>query len=555
MWSSLLALAVLSAPAPVIVADSVVTNARIWTGDADQPSAEALAVWQGKLIAVGKLADIQLLIGPKTTVLDATGARLVPGFHDSHVHFLGGGLQLARVELKDCKDEAEFNKRITEFHDKTSSERWMQGGNWDHERAFNGVLPTAELLDKLVKNRPVFLRRYDGHMGLANSAALKLANITADTKDPDGGVIGRMPDGKTPNGILKDNAMDLVAKFIPEPPEDELVEGVRAAMAECAKYGITSVTDMDGSGTTTRNKLFRILQRLDRKDDLTVRIDLRWPIAEQKELSQLGVEAGFGTRYLRVGGLKGYMDGSLGSSTAKMFEPYVSDAKVTGVFVTKPDDMQALVRKADADRLAVCVHAIGDEANARLLDLYAAVAKANGVRDRRFRIEHVQHLRPDDYKRFKQLNVVASMQPYHVVDDARWAEGRIGPKRCESSYAFRSLLDNGATLAFGSDWPVVTLDVLAGVDAAVNRRGLDGKTPNGWIPAQRITVEESLKAYTAGSAYASGVEKNRGMLKLGYDADFVLLDSDILEPKNRDTIIKTKVTTTVVGGRVVDPKP
>ena len=278
-------------------------------------------------------------------------------------------------------------------------------------------------------------------------------------------------------------------------------------------------------------------------------------IAEQKELSQLGVEAGFGTRYLRVGGLKGYMDGSLGSSTAKMFEPYVSDAKVTGVFVTKPDDMQALVRKADADRLAVCVHAIGDEANARLLDLYAAVAKLNGVRDRRFRIEHVQHLRPDDYKRFRQLNVVASMQPYHVVDDARWAEGRIGPKRCESSYAFRSLLDNGATLAFGSDWPVVTLDVLAGVDAAVNRRGLDGKTPNGWIPAQRITVEESLKAYTAGSAYASGVEKNRGMLKLGYDADFVLLDSDILEPKNRDTIIKTKVTTTVVGGRVVYPKP
>ena len=555
MWTSLLVFSLMAAPAPTIVADSVVTNAKIWTGDADQPTAEAMAVWQGKILAVGKLADIQPLIGPKTMVLDAKGARLVPGFHDSHVHFLGGGLQLARVELKDCKDEAEFTKRLTEFDRNTPRGRWMLGGNWDHDRAFNGVLPTTELLDKLVKNRPIFLRRYDGHMGLANTAALKLANITADTKDPDGGVIGRMLDGKTPSGILKDNAMDLVEKFIPEPAEDELVEAVRAAMAECAKYGVTSVTDMDGSGTATRNKLFRILQRLDRKDELTVRIDLRWPIAEQKELSQLGVEAGFGTAHLRVGGLKGYMDGSLGSSTAKMFEPYVSDAKVTGVFVTKPDDMQALVRRADADRLALCVHAIGDEANARLLDLFAAVAKTNGARDRRFRIEHVQHLRPDDYKRFKQLNVIASMQPYHVVDDARWAEGRIGPKRCESSYAFRSLLDNGATLAFGSDWPVVTLDVLAGVDAAVNRRGLDGKTPNGWIPAQRITVEESLRAYTAGSAYASGVEKYRGMLKAGLDADFVLLDTDILEPKSRDAIPKTKVMTTVVGGRVVYPKP
>ncbi len=554
MWTSLLVFSLFSAPAPAIVADSVVTNAKIWTGNPDQPSAEAMAVWQGKILAIGKATDIQPLIGPKTAVLDAKGARLVPGFHDSHVHFLGGGLQLARVELKDCKDEAEFLNRLTKFDKNTPRGRWMLGGNWDHERAFNGILPTAELLDKYVKNRPVFLRRYDGHMGLANTAALNLANITAETKDPEGGVIGRLPDGKTPSGILKDNAMNLLAKFIPEPEEDELVEAVRAAMAECAKYGLTSVTDMDGSSTTTRNKLFRILQRLDRKDELTVRIDLRWPIAEQKELSQLGTEAGFGTTHLRIGGLKGYMDGSLGSSTAKMFEPYLSDAKTTGVFVTKPDDMQALVRKADSDRLAVCVHAIGDEANAQLLDLFAAVAKVNGVRDRRFRIEHVQHLRPDDYKRFKQLNVIASMQPYHVVDDARWAEGRIGPKRVESSYAFRSLLDNGATLAFGSDWPVVTLDVAAGIDAAVNRRGLDGKTPNGWIPAQRITVEESLMAYTTGSAYASGVEKSRGILSVGYDADFTLLDTDILDARNRDKIVNTKVTTTVVGGRVVYPK-
>lgn len=538
---------------PLVSADLVLTNAKVWTVDPAKPEAEALAVWNGHILAVGSDADIKKLVGPKTKVIDAGGKRALPGFYDSHLHLLGGGQQLARVELKDCADEAEFGKRLKAFDDKTPSDRWMLGGNWDHDRAFGGTLPTAETLDKYVKGRPVFLRRYDGHMGLANTAALKMAGITAATKDPDGGVIGRMADGKTPSGILKDNAMDLLDKIIPEPGEEEIAEAVKAACKALAESGVTSVQDMDGSSPATRRVLFKVLQRLANKGELTVRVDLRWPIALHKELTNLGAEANYGG-WVRIGGVKGFMDGSLGSSTAKMYDPYVSDAKTTGVFVTPPDDMLALVKSADRGRLSVCIHAIGDEANGRLLDIFAASAKANGDRDRRFRIEHVQHLRPEDYKRFKELGVVASMQPYHVVDDARWAEGRIGKKRCESSYAFRSLLDAGAVLAFGSDWPVVPLDVPAGIDAAVNRRSPDGKHPDGWFPAQKITAEEAVAAYTTGGAFAAFQENERGSLTVGKVADFVLLSRDILAKGDRDRIADTKVTLTVVGGKVVYQK-
>jgi hypothetical protein len=536
---------------PVVAADLVLVNGKVWTVDPAKPEAQAVAVWNGHILKVGTDAEIKALVGPATKVIDAGGKRVVPGFYDSHVHFLGGGLQLARVELKDCPDEAAFGKRLKAFDEKTPSGRWMLGGNWDHDRTFGGTLPTAEALDKYVPGRPVFLRRYDGHMGLANTAALKLARIGPNTRDPDGGVIGRLADGKTPSGILKDNAMDLIEKFIPEPDDAEIAEAVRAAMAACAEQGVTSVQDMDGSSPETRRKLFRVLQRLAAKGELTTRIDLRWPIAAQKELANVGTEANFGGGFLRVGGLKGFMDGSLGSSTAKMFDPYVTDAKNTGVYVTKPDDMLALVKTADAARLGVCVHAIGDEANARLLDIFAEVDKQNGGRDRRFRIEHVQHLRPEDYPRFKQLGVVASMQPFHAADDARWAEGRIGAKRCESSYAFRSLLDAGAVLAFGSDWPVAPLDVAAGIDAAVNRRPLDSKPDHpGWTPAQRITVPEAVAAYTLGSAFGGHQEKERGSLTPGKAADFVVLSRDILAAAEKDRIADTKAELTVVGGKV-----
>jgi hypothetical protein len=545
-----LALSLTPAAEPVVAADLIYWNAKVWTGDPNKPQAEAIAIWRDRILQVGTNTEVKALAGPKTWLVDLQGRRVVPGFYDSHLHLLNGGLSLARVNLKDAADEAEFGRRLREYDLTTPRDRWLVGGNWDHDRTFGGQLPSAATIDKFVKDRPVFIRRYDGHMALANSLALKLAGITAQTKDIPGGVIDRLPDG-TPSGILRDNAMGLVGRLVPEPNEAEIRDALRAAQRHLAEFGITSVQDLEGSAPETRRKLFRVLQQLAREGKLTVRVDLRWPLPLHKELAGIGIEANFGNEFLRIGGVKGFMDGSLGSSTAKMFEPYEGDPKNTGVYVTPPETMLALVRSADAAGLNVCVHAIGDMANATLLDVFTEVAKTNGNRDRRFRIEHVQHLRPTDYKRFKELGVVASMQPYHVIDDGRWAEGRIGAGRCASSYAYRSLLDAGAKLAFGSDWPVAPLDPLAGIDAAVNRRTLDGKHPNGWFPEQRISVPEALEAYTLGSAYAAGQENDKGTLTAGKLADFVVLTHDILDPKARDQLTAARVVLTVVGGQIV----
>lgn len=551
MLATILALNLLVVAEPPVVADQVFINGKVWTVDKAMPQAEAVAVWKGRILKVGSDADVKTLIGANTKVIDLKGQRVVPGFYDSHVHWLGGGLQLARVELKDAKDEAEFGKRLKEFDEKMPRDRWMLGGNWDHDRTFGGTLPMAEMLDKYVKNRPVFIRRYDGHMALANTAALKLARITADSKDLAGGVIGRLADGKTPSGVLKDNAMDLVDKLIPEPADDEIAEAISASLKAAAEVGVTSVQDMEGSSAEVRRKLLRTLQELARRDEMTCRIDVRWPISQQKELAALGVEANFGGDFVRIGGLKGFMDGSLGSSTAKMYEPFVNEPKNTGVYVTQPDVMRTLIRNADKAGQSVAIHAIGDQANGVLLDLFTEITQQNPNRDRRFRIEHVQHLRASDYLRFKQLNVVASMQPFHVIDDGRWAVGRIGSERCATSYAYRSLLDAGAKIAFGSDWPVAPLNPLPGIDAAVNRRTLDGKDPNGWYPEQRITVAEAVEAYTLTSAYGGFQERERGTITAGKHADFVVLNQDIFDAKQKDRIGETKVAMTVVGGKVV----
>jgi len=318
--------------------------------------------------------------------------------------------------------------------------------------------------------------------------------------------------------------------------------------------GVTSMQDMDGSEPATRRRLFRLYQQLARQDQLTTRIDLRWPLADWHSLATLGVEANFGNDWVRIGGVKGFIDGSLGSSTAKMFTPYLHEKGNTGVYVTPPNRLREYIEGADAAGLSVAVHAIGDRANAELLDIFAEVSKKNGPRDRRFRIEHAQHLRPSDYRRFKQLNVIASMQPYHAIDDGRWAEGRIGAERCASSYACRSLLDAGACLAFGSDWPVTPLNPLLGIDAAVNRRTLDGKNPKGWFPQQKITVAEAIEAYTLGSAYAAFQEKDRGSLEVGKLADLVVLSRDILDDSERDRIADTQVLFTIVGGKIVYEK-
>jgi predicted amidohydrolase YtcJ len=537
-----------------VAADLVLVNGKVWTVNKARPEAEALACWRGRILAVGADKDVRPLVGPLTRVIDLKGRRVVPGFYDSHVHLLGSGLRLAEVALKDAKDEAEFGRRLREFDRKLPRDRWLLGGEWDHDRTFGGVLPTAELLDKYVPDRPVFLRRYDGHMAVVNSRVLKLAGITARTPDPSGGVVYRKPGTQEPTGLLRDNAMSLVDRLVPAVTTEQMVEAVSGALAEARQVGVTSVQDMDGSDLATRRRLLRLYQELARAGKLTVRVDLRWPLADWESLARLGVQAGLGDDWVRVGGLKGFADGSLGSSTAKMYEPFVNEPGSTGVWVTPPAKLREYILAADKAGLSVAVHAIGDQANAELLDVFAEVAKANGPRDRRFRIEHAQHLRPQDYARFKELGVIPSMQPYHAIDDGRWAEGRIGAKRCASSYAFRSLLDAGAKLAFGSDWSVAPLSPILGIDAAVNRRTLDGKHPGGWFPEQKVGVAEAIEAYTLTSAYAAFQEKDRGSLEAGKLADLAVLSRDILSDSERDHIAQAEVVLTVVGGKVVYEK-
>jgi predicted amidohydrolase YtcJ len=543
-----------AAPPSPVTADLVLLHGKIWTVNAHQPQAEALAAWHGRVLAVGHDADVRPLIGRATRVIDLKGRRVVPGFYDSHVHLLGSGMRLSQVALKDAADEAEFGRRLRDFDRKLPRDRWLLGGEWDHDRTFGGKLPTAELIDKYVPDRPVFLRRYDGHMAVANSRVLKLAAITARTPDPSGGVIYRKPGGREPSGILRDNAMDAVDRLVPDPSAEEVAEAVRAALDEARHVGVTSVQDMDGSNAPTRRQLFRTYQHLARTGRLTLRVDLRWPIAQWRELADVGLRAGFGDDWVRIGGVKGFVDGSLGSTTAKMFDPYDNEPGSTGVWVTPPARLREYILAADKAGLSVAVHAIGDRANAELLDIFAEVEKQNGPRDRRFRIEHAQHLRPQDYRRFRELGVIASMQPYHAIDDGRWAEGRIGTKRCASSYALHSLLDAGARLALGSDWSVAPLSPLLGIDAAVNRRTLDGKHPGGWFPEQRIGVALAVEGYTLASAYAGFEEKDRGSLETGKLADLVVLSRDILSPAEKDHVAETEVELTMVGGRVVYEK-
>ncbi len=561
MRASLLVMAAILLPGaslhahPPVPADLILHHGKIWTVAHHQPEAEAIALWRDRILAVGTNREIQTLAGPQTKQIDLQGRRVLPGFHDCHVHLLGSGMRLAQVALKDAADEEEFGRRLRAFDQKLPRDRWLLGGDWDHDRTFKGVLPTAALLDRYVsKDRPVFLRRYDGHMAVVNTRALQMARITAATPDPPGGEIHRQPGSKEPTGVLRDNAMDRVEALLPPPSKEEIAEGVRAALTEAHRLGVTTVQDMDGSAAGTRRELLRLYQHLARTEQLGLRIDLYWPLAAWQDLAKLGLEQGLGTEWVQLGGLKGFVDGSLGSSTARMFRPYAHEPKNAGVFVTPLAKLQEYILAADQAGLQVAVHAIGDRANAELLDIFQEVIRRHGPRERRFRIEHAQHLRPQDYRRFRDLGVIPSMQPYHIIDDGRWAEGRIGRERCASSYACRSLLDAGARLAFGSDWSVAPLSPLLGIDAAVHRRTLDSKNPKGWFPEQKITVQEAITAYTLSAAYAGFHEKSRGSLEAGKLADLVVLSRDLLAEQERDHIARTEVVLTIVGGKIVYQK-
>jgi predicted amidohydrolase YtcJ len=521
----------------------LVVYGRVWTGDSARPWAGAVAVVGDKVLAVGDSTQMSRLVGSSTRVIANGQAMVVPGFMDGHTHFLSGGFQLASVDLRDAATPAEFVARLKAYAAKLRPGDWITGGDWDHERWPGAPLPERGWIDSVTPNNPVFVNRLDGHMALANSAALRQAHLGRNTPDIPGGTIVRSSGGE-PTGILKDEAQNPVWAVIPTPSASQSDSALRRALAWAASKGVTAVADVSVPWYEVA-----ALKRAYSAGALTTRAAVYVPLGDWHRMADTVRAQGVGDDWLRVAGVKGYVDGSLGSTTALFYEPYVDAPDTKGLLVTPEDSLRAWIGAADAAGLQVAVHAIGERANGLLLSIYDSVSRAHGSRDRRFRIEHAQHLRRQDISRLARSGVIASMQPYHAIDDGRWAEKRIGPRRIQTTYAFRSLLDAGAHLAFGSDWTVAPLDPILGIYAAVTRRTLDGKHPEGWVPQEKITVEEALRAYTGGNAYGVFAEHTRGKLAPGYLADLVALDQDLtaIPP---EAIERVRVRATVVGGKV-----
>ncbi|MBA3916213.1 MAG: amidohydrolase [Acidobacteriales bacterium] len=527
-------------------ANMIITHAKIWTGDKAQPEAEAVAVLGDRIVAVGPEAEVMRWRGARTEVIDAGGKRVVPGFNDAHVHFIDGGVQLDNVQLNDATSKEEFVRRVAEKAKHTAKGEWIRGGGWDETKWTPPELPTKELIDAVTQGIPVYISRYDGHMSLANSMALQMAGITAQTPDPPGGLIVRDAQGN-PTGALKDAAESLMYKVIPDLTHEQRMKAARRALDHAASLGVTSVQHMNPAFAD-----IAVYAELADAGQLTTRIYAAPLITQVDDVAKIGVRRAFGTPYLRIGALKGYADGSLGSRTAYFFEPFSDQPGNYGLL---GEEMQPLSKMrdrmmtADAAGLQLCTHAIGDRAISTVLDLYSDLLKAHGTADRRFRIEHAQHMVAKDFDRFAQLGVIASMQPYHAIDDGRWAEARIGHDRASRTYAFRTFLDKGVHLAFGTDWDVAPLNPMLGVYAAVTRATLDGKNPNGWFPEQKLTVAEAVEAYTMGSAYAEFQDTVKGSITPGKLADMVVLSDDIfaIDPVK---IREVKVLKTIVGGQI-----
>jgi predicted amidohydrolase YtcJ len=529
------------------IADIVLLNGKVWTINSDMPWAEGVALKADKILKVGLVSEIQQNIGDETKVIDLKGSFVLPGFTDCHTHFLDGGISLSGVQLGSARTKEDFVARIEQTARELGKGKWILNGNWDHQKFDPVELPRKEWIDAVTPDNPVCVIRHDGHMVLVNSLALRLSGVTKDTAAPEGGEIVKDSLTGEPTGILKDAAMDLVMDHIPEPSLEERLGAVEAGLALARSFGITSIHDMDYKSS------FEVYKKLLEQNSLTARLYVYIPISDIELLSEHKLEQPLESDVLRIAGLKGFVDGSLGSSTALFFNPYTDDPTKKGLLASDmfPEGiMEARLMEADRSGLQVAIHAIGDRANHMILDLLEKVIHANVDRYRRWRIEHAQHLLPEDIERMNELGVIASVQPYHAVDDGQWAEKKIGEQRIQYTYAFRSLLDGGVTLACGSDWPVAPLNPLTGIFAAVTRQTLDGKNPGGWVPDQKITLEEAIKGYTLYAAYAEFAEDQKGSVEEGKLADLVVLDQNLFEiPPEK--ILEAKVRMTIFNGRII----
>ncbi len=535
--------AMVGCSSPEVPADVIFLGGTVWSGVPGAPLAEAMAVKAGFVQTVGTDKEVRALKGRGTEVVRLDGRMVVPGFIDSHTHFIPGGFQLSSVDLRDADSREEFGRRILEFSQTLEPGQWITGGDWDHEM-WGGELPQKGWIDAATLQTPVLVSRLDGHMALANSLALEMAGITSATPTPPGGEIVLDPDTGEPTGVLKDEAMGLVSRVMPPATEEEMDHALDDAMAYALSMGVTQTHHMGGWSDLETFRRARADGRL------KMRVYSVVPMSTWERLRDFVAENGRGDDHLWWGGLKGFVDGSLGSTTAWFYDPYADDPSTSGLLTTDTASLRQWALAGDEAGLQLIVHAIGDQANDWILDLYQEALEVNGPGDRRFRIEHAQHLSPEAFGRFQELGVIPSMQPFHAIDDGRWAEKRIGSERIKTTYAFRSLLDAGASLAFGSDWTVAPMDVREGLYAALTRRTFDGANPGGWVPEEKIDLEEALTAYTWGSAYAGFMENKVGRLEQGKYADLVVLSQDLFQIDPLE-IPNVQVDLTMVNGEIV----
>ena len=577
-------------------ADFVAYNGNIWTVDKSNPTAEAIASYQGKFIYVGKDSGVQEYIGEGTEVLDLNGAFVVPGFYDNHVHFESTGRLLYGLNLLDVSNENLFIDRIRDVHERYTKGTWIIGGDWSAYETWaegdvatqgkivnqddlygNYFLPNKDMIDNFTEDRPVLVRRFDRKVYLANSFALELAGISSTSSDPEGISVQRDENGE-PTGalfnpvsgsvestvLIQDNIRKLFNEIIPDPSIEQRKAETLEAWKKMSSVGVTSYCDI-----TSDPVYIDIYQQLRDAGEMTARVRYRPPLDKWQSMNDLGIKIGFGDEWIRFGATKAWIDGIMGNSSARFYAPYTHNPSSRGIWrdimfpfersPDNPEDMQSrlerLALQADANDIQLTVHAIGDEANGYLMDMLERIIEKNGEKDRRFRLVHAQVMTDRDIQRAGEMDIVAEVQPFHTSDDMRWMEERIGNERSRGAYAFRRLWDSGAVVSFGSDSPGTNasryyLNPLLGIYAAVTRKTLSGMPEGGWFPEEKLTVEEAIQAYTLNTAYAGFEEDIKGSIEIGKLADLAVLSDDLINIPP-DEIKDVTVSMTIVGGKVV----
>lgn len=537
----------------------VLTNGKIYTGLASEPWATALAIRGETIVALARAdadAQVKPWLGPKTRVIDLHGQFAMPGFNDAHAHLAGGAYRKLEVDLSGAQSLEELQQRVRNRLKDYGPGEWIVGPGWDHTLWPVKKFPNRYDLDSISTDHPMFFQRTDGHVAVVNSRALSLAGITRATPDPPGGHIERDPQTGEPTGMLEEgSAMSLVYERIPPYSKAQRLKAFRLVMDEASQFGVTSIQDNSVMASPDGNNFgwlnFLVYGQLQREGKLKIRVTewlpFSFPLDRLEEMRRTG---GTTDPWLKTGALKALIDGSLGSRTAALLAPYSDDPATSGILRLDPATVAPMAIERDRAGFQIAFHAIGDRANRIALDTFAAVQEAGGARERRDRVEHAQIVAPGDFARFASLGVVASMQPSHLLDDERWATDRLGPERVKGAYAWHTMEQDGVHLAFGTDYPVESINPLRGIYACVTRELPAGGPAGGWQPQEKLSMDDCLRAYTAGSAFAEFEEKQKGTIAPGMLADIVVFPVDITRIPPRD-LLTTQVSMTIAGGRIV----